>query len=112
MATNQMEEIWIRKQRGKVLGAIIDRYPDSNLYIEGDECVLRVTGEGLTDNKRLDAKHFGTDWDELMQTVTDFSYYDRHLPDYGYHWIDNEFRRDWFLSKKPEHHTSYSTERH
>lgn len=100
MATNQMEEIWISKQRDKVLGAIIDRYPDSNLYIEGDECVLRVTGEGLTDNKRLDAKHFGTDWDELMQTVTDFSYYDRHLPDYGYHWIDNEFRRDWFLSKK------------
>lgn len=100
MATNQMEELWISKQRDKVLGAIIDRYPDSNLYIEGDECVLRVTGEGLTDNKRLDAKHFGTDWDELMQTVTDFSYYDRHLPDYGYHWVDNEFRRDWFLSKK------------
>ena len=61
MATNQMEEIWISKQRDKVLGAIIDRYPDSNLYIEGDECVLRVTGKGLTDNKRLDAKHFGTD---------------------------------------------------
>ena len=100
MATNQMEEIWISKQRDKVLGAIIDRYPDSNLYIEGDECVLRVTGEGLTDNKRLDAKHFGTDWDELMLTVTDFSYYDCHLPDYGYHWIDNKFRRDWFLSKK------------
>lgn len=100
MATNQMEEIWISKQRYKVLGAIIDRYPDSNLYIEGDECVLRVTGEGLTDDKRLDAKHFGTDWDELMQTVTDFSYYDRHLPDYGYHWIDKQFRRDWFLSKK------------
>lgn len=100
MATNQMEEIWIRKQRDNVLGRIIERYPDSNLCIEDDECVLRVIGEGLTDFKRLDAKHFGTDWDELMQTVTDFSYYDCHLPDYGYHWIDNEFRRDWFLSKK------------
>lgn len=44
MATNQMEEIWISKTRN-----------------EGDECILRVTGEGLTDNKRLDAKHFGTD---------------------------------------------------
>ena len=26
MATNQMEEVWISKQRNKVLGAIIDRY--------------------------------------------------------------------------------------
>lgn len=100
MATNQMEEIWISKQRDNVLRRIIERYPDSNLCIEDDECVLRVIGGGLTDFKRLDAKHFGTDWDELMQTVTDFSYYDCHLPDYGYHWIDNKFRRDWFLSKK------------
>lgn len=100
MAINQMEEIWISKQRDKVLGAIIERYPDSNLCIEDDECILRVIGEGLTDFKRLDAKHFGTDWDELMQTVMDFSYYDCHLPDYGYHWIDNKFRRDWFLSYK------------
>lgn len=100
MATNQMEEACISRQRNKVLGAIIERYPDSNLCIEGDDCVLRVTGEGLTDCKRLDGKHFGADWDELMQTVVDFRYYDYHLPDYGYHWIGKRFRRDWFLSHK------------
>ncbi|MBF1659774.1 MAG: hypothetical protein HXO58_08070 [Rothia mucilaginosa] len=100
MATNQMEEACISRQRNKVLGAIIERYPDSNLCVEGDECVLQVTGEGLTDYKQLDAKHFGADWDELMQTVVDFSYYNCHLPDYGYHWIDKQFRRDWFLSYK------------
>ena len=91
MATNQMEEVCISRQRNKVLGAIIERYPDSNLCIEGD---------GLTDCKQLDAKHFGSDWDELMQTVVDFSYYDCHLPDYGYHWVGRQFRRGWFLSYK------------
>lgn len=100
MATNQMEEACISRQRNKVLGAIIERYPDSNLCIEGDDCVLRVTGEGLTDCKRLDGKHFGADWGGLMQTVVDFSYYDCHLPDYGCHWIDKQFRRDWLLSHK------------
>ena len=95
-----MEEACISRQRNKVLGAIIERYPDSNLCIEDDGCVLRVTGEGLTDCKRLDGKHFGADWGVLMQTVVDFSYYDCHLPDYGYHWIDKQFRRDWTLSYK------------
>lgn len=61
--------------------------------IEGDDCVLRVTGEGLTDCNRLDGKHFGADWGELMQTVVEFSYYDCH-------WIDKQFRRDWSLSYK------------
>ena len=100
MGTNQMEEIYISRQRNKVLGAIIERYPDSNLYIEDDGCVLRVTGEGLTDRQQLDAKRLGADWAELMQTVVDFGYYDRHLPDYGYHWISKRFRRDWSLSRK------------
>lgn len=31
MVTNQMEEAYISKQRNKVLAAIIERYPDSNL---------------------------------------------------------------------------------
>ena len=31
MATNQMEEACISRQRNKVLGAIIERCPDSNL---------------------------------------------------------------------------------
>lgn len=100
MATNHMEEIYISRKRNKVLAAIIERYPDSNLCVEGDDCVLRVTGEGLTADKRLDSEHLGADWDELMQTVTDFGYYDHHLPDYGYHWIDKRSRRDWFLSNK------------
>lgn len=61
MATNQIEEACISRQRNKVLGAIIERYPDSNLYVEGDGCELRVGGEGLTDCKRLDGKHFGAE---------------------------------------------------
>ena len=100
MATNQMEEICISRQRNKVLGAIIERYPDSSFCVEDDGCVLRVTGEGLADCKQLDAEHFGADWDELMQTVVDFGYYDRHLPDHGYHWIDKRFRRYWTLTCK------------
>lgn len=100
MTTNQMEEIYISRQRNKVLAAIIERYPDSNLCVEGDDCVLRVTGEGLTDCKRLDAEHLGADWDELMRTIVDFGYYDCHLPDHGYHWIDKRFRRDWALTPK------------
>ncbi len=45
MATNQMEEPGISRQRNKVLGAIIERYPDSNLYIEDDAFKIPTLGE-------------------------------------------------------------------
>ena len=41
MATNQMEEMQILKARDKALGTIIERYPFTNLCVEGDGIVLR-----------------------------------------------------------------------
>ena len=42
MATNQMEEGLLLKAREKAIGAIIERYPHNDLYIEGDDIVLCV----------------------------------------------------------------------
>ena len=113
MATNQMEEMLILRARDKALGAIIERYPFTNLCVEGDGIVLQVVvSEGSTEALALDAEQLRSDWEELIKSLNDLSHYSLAVPDYGYHWVDKTYRRDWFLSKKPEHHTSYSTERH
>lgn len=98
MATNQMEMACIARRRNKAIARIIDRYPDSNLHVAGDGLVLKVVASGSGEHLTLNAKRLGADWGELMQTVDDFSYYDCHLPDYGYYWIDKNDRRDWTLS--------------
>lgn len=42
MATNQMEEGLLLKARDKAIGAIIERFPHNDLYIEGDDIILCV----------------------------------------------------------------------
>lgn len=101
MATNQMEEMTILKARDKALGAIIERYPFTNLCVEGDGVVLQVVvSEGSTEALALDAPRLGSDWAELVESLNDLAHYALAVPDYGYHWIDKTYRRDWFLSKK------------
>lgn len=101
MATNQMEEITILKARDKALGAIIERYPFTNLCVEGDGIVLQVVvSEGSTEALALDAQRLGSDWTDLIESLNDLAHYTLVVPDYGYHWIDKTYRRDWFLSRK------------
>ena len=101
MATNQMEEMQILKARNEALGAIIERYPFTNLCVEGDDIVLQViVSEGSTEALALDAQQLGSDWAELVESLNDLAHYALALPDYGYHWINKTYRRDWFLSRK------------
>lgn len=101
MATNQMEEMLILRARDKALGAIIERYPSTNLCVEGDGIVLQVVvSEGSTEALAFDAKQLGGDWEELINSLNDLAHYALAVPDYGYHWIEKTYRRDWFLSYK------------
>lgn len=100
MATNQMEEMCILKHRDRAIKEIVERYPHSNLYVEGDGCVLRVVAPDSYEFLAFRGDHFGTAWSDLMQAVTDYGYYGRALPDHSYHWIDREYRREWFLNAK------------
>lgn len=86
MIMNQMEEACISRQRNKAIARIIERYPHRNLRIEGDGCVLRVDVDGSSEVRSIDAADLGVDWSALMQTVRDFGYYDRSLPDHGSCW--------------------------
>ena len=101
MATSQMEEMQILKARDKALGAIIERYPFANLCVEGDGIVLQVVvSEGSTEALALDAQRLGSNWAELVESLNDLAHYALAVPDYGYHWINKTYRRDWFLSRK------------
>lgn len=100
MATDQMEEICIGKHQDRAIKEIIERYPFSNLYVEGDGCVLRVIAPYSLEYLAFPGEHFGDAWKELMQSVVDFGYYGRELPHHSYHWINREHRREWTLSHK------------
>lgn len=101
MATNQMEEMTILKARNKALGAIIERYPFTNLCVESDGIVLQViVSEGSTEALALDGQRLGADWAELVESLNDLAHYAQAVPRYGYHWVNKQFRRDWFLSRK------------
>ena len=96
-----MEEMTILKARDKALGAIIERYPFANLCVEGDGIVLQVVvSEGSTEALALDAQRLGSNWAELVESLNDLEHYALAVPDYGYHWINKTYRRDWFLSRK------------
>lgn len=98
MATNQMEEGLLLKERDEVLAAIIERYPNNDIFIKGDGVSLRVfISEGSSGVLMFDGKMFGTDWTDLMRNIEVRSRYSRPLPDYGCHWIDKTYRRNWFL---------------
>ena len=98
MATNQMEEGRLLKQRDRALAAIIERYPKNDIFIDGDGIALRVfASEGSSGLRVLDGKTYGPDWDDLTQYTMDMAYYSEPLPDNGYYWIDKTYRRDWFL---------------
>lgn len=101
MATNQMEEGLLLKARDKAIGAIIERFPHNDLYIEGDDIVLCVNvTEKPARELMFDAKVFGSDWDDLTRYTEDMVYYSEPIPDDGYYWIDKQYHRDWTLDRK------------
>lgn len=98
MATNQMEEGLLLKERDEVLAAIIESYPNNDIFVKGDEVSLRVFVPGGSSGILMfDGKMFGANWSDLMRNIEVRSRYSNPLPDYGHHWIDKTYRRDWFL---------------
>lgn len=93
MATNQMEESLLLKARDKAIGAIIERFPHNDLYIEGDDIVLCECYGKPARELMFDAKVFSSDWDDLTHYTEDIAYYSEPIPDDGYYWIDKQYRR-------------------
>ncbi len=99
MATSQMEEMVIFKQRDRAIAAIVDRHPYTNLHVQDEHYILRVIAPDAHEWLTLDTSELGKDWTDLVESVEDARLYGNYLPDYGYHWVEKKVCHDWFLDQ-------------
>lgn len=101
MATNQMEEGFLLKQRDRAIKAIIDCFPNNSFCVEGREATLYVAASNSKFGTLIfTSRTFGDDWDDLMQYLEARSKHSGPDAENGYYWIDKKYRRDWTLNRK------------
>lgn len=100
MATSQMEEIHILKQRDKAIAALIAQYPDCNLYVEDRSHVLRVVAPETKRVIALNGDSLNWAWLEFIERCEQLSLYAYPFPHRNYHWVDKKRRHEWTLTRK------------
>lgn len=100
MATSQMEEIHILKQRDKAIAALITHYPDCNLYVEDRSHVLRVVAPETNRVIALNGDNLNAPWLEFVERCEQLALYAYPFPHRNYHWVDKKRRREWTLTRK------------
>lgn len=100
MATSQMEEIHILKQRDKAIAVLIAQYPDCNIYVEGRSHILRVVAPETKRVIALNGDSLNWAWLEFIERCEQLSLYAYPFPHRNYHWVDKKRRREWTLTRK------------
>lgn len=100
MATSVMEEAHILKRRDGAIAALINQYPDCNIYVEDRGHVLRVVASESKRVIALDGDKLNWVWLELLARCEELSRYAYPFPHHNYHWIGGRLRREWVLTRK------------
>ena len=100
MATSAMEEAHILKLRDKAIAALIDQYPDYNIYVADRGHVLRVVAPESKRVIALDGDKLNWVWLELLVRCEELSRYAYPFPHRNYHWLNGKLRREWTLNRK------------
>lgn len=101
MATNQMEDSFLIKTRDEAIAAIIEQFPNTDIFVKGDNLTLYVCATDRPCSAFIfDAKMFDREWKDLMWYVDEREHYSKPLCEHGYYWVDRVHRRNWTLCRR------------